>query len=73
MYVKYKANVLSILSTYRKHREDEYGGEKRRSLSALISWSVHHNLAPDGYIESTCSCVQARFLGMETQRFYTEV
>jgi hypothetical protein len=29
-------------------------------LCPLI-WSVHHNLARDGYIESTCCCVQIRF------------
>jgi hypothetical protein len=23
--------------------------------------SVHHNLAHEGYIESTCCCVQARY------------
>ncbi len=32
-----------------------------------LSWSVHYNLARDGYIESSCCCVQTKFLGMETK------
>ncbi len=36
---------------------------------SIVSISVlcPHNLARDDYIESTCCCVQARFLGMETK------
>ena len=45
---------------------------KQRECLCPFSWSVHHaNLARDVYIESTCCCVQSRFLGMGTQRFYT--
>jgi hypothetical protein len=45
--------------------------EKQKEFLCPLSWSVHHNLARDGYIESTrCSAVskQARFLGMERAR-----
>jgi hypothetical protein len=34
---------------------------KQRECVCPLSWSVHHNLARDGYIESTCCCVEARF------------
>jgi hypothetical protein len=39
--------------------------EKQKQFLCPLSWSIHHNLACDGYIESTCCYVQARFLGME--------
>jgi hypothetical protein len=41
--------------------------EKQKEFLCPLSWSIHHNLACDGYIESTCFCVQTRFLGMETR------
>jgi hypothetical protein len=43
------------------------GEGKQRECLCTLSWSVHHNLTRDGYIEFTCCCVQARFLGMETK------
>ncbi len=43
------------------------GERKQRECLCPLSWSVHHNVARDGYIEFTCCCVQARFLGMETK------
>jgi hypothetical protein len=39
--------------------------EKQKQFLCPLSWSIHHNLACDGYIESTCCYVQARFLGMK--------
>jgi hypothetical protein len=36
-----------------------------------LSWSVHHNLAHDGFIEFTCCCVQAKFLGMKTKILFS--
>ncbi len=36
-----------------------------------LSWSVHHSLTRDGYIESTYCCVQARFLGLETKILFS--
>jgi hypothetical protein len=41
--------------------------EKKEEFLCPLSWNVHHNMALEGYIESTCCCVQARFLGMETK------
>ncbi len=41
--------------------------EKQKQFLCPLSWSIHHNLACDGYIESTFCCVQARFLGIETK------
>jgi hypothetical protein len=35
--------------------------EKQKEFLCALSWSVHYNLARDGYIESTCCCVQAKF------------
>jgi hypothetical protein len=32
--------------------------------------SVHHNLARDGYIESTCCRVQATFLGLKKKTLF---
>jgi hypothetical protein len=32
---------------------------------------VHHNLAREGYTESTCCYVQASFLGMETKILFS--
>jgi hypothetical protein len=43
----------------------EEGREEEKEFLCPLSWSTHHNLAYDGYIESTCCCVQARFLGIE--------
>ncbi len=40
--------------------------KKQQEIICPVIWSIYHNLARDGYIESTCCCVQARFLGMET-------
>ncbi len=45
----------------------EGGNRKRGSGSALSA----DNLAGEGYIESTCCCVQARFLGMETKKLFS--
>jgi hypothetical protein len=36
-----------------------------------LSRSVHHNVVHDGYIEFTCCCVQAKFVGMETKILYS--
>jgi len=44
---------------------------KQRTCLCPLSWSIHHNITRDGYIESTCCCVQARFLGMETKIHFT--
>ncbi len=44
--------------------------KKQKEFLCPLSWSVHRNLARDGYIESTCCCVQARFLDMETKLFF---
>jgi hypothetical protein len=33
--------------------------EKKEEFLCPFSWSVHHNLARDGYIEFTCCFVQA--------------
>ncbi len=41
--------------------------EKEKEFLCPLSWSIHHNMARDGYIESTCCCVQVRFLVMETK------
>jgi hypothetical protein len=41
---------------------EEIGVEEKFLCS--LSLSVNHNLARDGYIESTCCCVKARVLGM---------
>jgi hypothetical protein len=38
-----------------------------QNFGILFLQCVHHNLARDGYIEFTCCCVQARFLGKETK------
>jgi hypothetical protein len=35
--------------------------EKQKEFLCALSWSVHHNLARDSYIESTCCCVKATF------------
>jgi hypothetical protein len=43
-------------------QEDGKGEGTQREYLCPLSWSVHHNLARDGYIESTCCYVQARFL-----------
>jgi hypothetical protein len=40
-------------------------------ISRPLSWSVHHNLAGEGYIESTCCFVKARFLGMQTKKLFS--
>ncbi len=50
-------------------REGE--NRKRGSGSALSAWSVHYNLAGEGYIESACCCVQARILGMGTKKLFS--
>jgi hypothetical protein len=44
--------------------------EKKEEFLCPLSWNVHHNMALEGYIESTCCCVQARFLGMETKELF---
>jgi hypothetical protein len=36
--------------------------EKKEEFLCPLSWNVHHNMALESYIESTCCCVQARFL-----------
>jgi hypothetical protein len=43
---------------------------KSENFSAL-SAEVNQNLACDGYIESTCCCVQAIFLSMETKILFS--
>jgi hypothetical protein len=49
------------------HRGDK-GRKKQKEFTYLPSHlELHHNLAHVGYTESTCCCVQARFLGMETK------
>jgi hypothetical protein len=49
------------------HRGGKGRGETARECLCPLRWSVHLNLARDGYKESTCCCVQARFLGIETK------
>ncbi len=49
---------------YSTTEETKVEGKKKEFVCPL-RWSVHHNMARDGYIESTCCCVQARFLGLE--------
>jgi hypothetical protein len=44
--------------------------KKQKEFFCPLSWSEHNKLARDGYKESTCCCVQARFLGMETKLLY---
>jgi hypothetical protein len=51
--------------------EEGRGERKQRECLCPLSLSIHHNLACDGYIESTCCCVQARFLGMETKILFS--
>jgi hypothetical protein len=48
-------------------KEDGRGEGKQRECLCPLGWNVHNNMARDGYIEPTCCCVQARFLGMETK------
>ncbi len=50
-----------------QRKEEERGNSK--NVSALFSWSLH--LARDGFTESTCCCVRARFLGMETKLLFS--
>ncbi len=54
LHIFVKASVLSTEKTKVDEKQKEFF-----CMSAL------HNLGRDGYIESTCSCVQARFLGIE--------
>jgi hypothetical protein len=49
-----------------QRRKGERGNSE--NVSAL---SATPNLARDGYIESTCYCVQARFLGMEANVLFS--
>jgi hypothetical protein len=44
--------------------------EKKEEFLCPLGWKVHHNMALECYIESTCCCVQARFLGMETKELF---
>ncbi len=34
--------------------------EKQKDFICPLSWCVHHNLARNGYIESTCCCVLSK-------------
>ncbi len=43
--------------------------EKQKEFLCSLSRRVHHDLARDGYIESTCCCVQARFRHWNTNTF----
>jgi hypothetical protein len=45
--------------------------EKREEFLCPLSWSIRHNLASDGYIKSTCFCVQAGFTGMVTEMLFS--
>jgi hypothetical protein len=56
------ATILVVPTT-----EETRVEEKQKESLCPLSWSVHHNLALDGYIESTCCCALARILGMETK------
>jgi hypothetical protein len=51
-----------------KSTEETRVEEKQKEFLCPLSWSVHHKLARDGYIDSTRCCVQARFLGIERER-----
>jgi hypothetical protein len=67
--------VQSPVSNYRgsgvysmnRSTEETRAEEKQKEFLCPLSWSVHHNLASDGYIEST-RCCHAGFLGMERER-----
>jgi hypothetical protein len=50
------------------NRGDKGSGaiDKKEEFLCPVSWSVHHNLSHDGYIESIRCYVKARFLGIET-------
>jgi hypothetical protein len=52
-------------------RAERRGESQKRDWVCPLSWSVHYNLAGEGYMESTCCCVQARFLGMETKKLFS--
>jgi|688.fasta_scaffold1975943_1 hypothetical protein len=45
--------------------------EKREVFLCPLSWNIHHNLARDGYIDSTSFCVQAGLSGMVTEMFFS--
>jgi hypothetical protein len=45
--------------------------EKREEFLCPLSWSIHHNLARDGYIKSTCVCAQAGLSGMVTKILFS--
>ncbi len=58
--------VYRVLTT-----EKGRGEGKQRECLCHLSWSVHHNLCREGYLESTCCCVQARFVGMKTKILFS--
>jgi hypothetical protein len=51
-------------------KPERRGESQKREWVCPLSWSVHYNLVGEGYIESICCCVQARFLGMETKNSF---
>jgi hypothetical protein len=55
---------------YRCTVHEREGENRKREWVCPLSWGIHYNLAGEGYIESTCCCVQARFLGMETKKLF---
>jgi hypothetical protein len=40
---------------------------KQKKFLCHLSWSVHRNLAREGFIEPTCYGAQPRLLGMDTK------
>ncbi len=51
--------------------EEGRGEARQRECLCPLSWSVHHHLAREGYFESTCCCIPARFLAMETKILFS--
>ncbi len=67
--IKWKICIILYLLVVQMYRctvyppEEGRGDGKQRECLCTLSWSVHHNLTRDGYIEPTCFYVQARFFG----------
>ena len=54
-------------TTEEKRIEEKRVEEKNGEFLCPLSRSMQYNFALDDYIESTCCCVHARFIGMETK------
>jgi hypothetical protein len=62
----FRGGVLSALAKCVPQRRQGIEEKQKEFI-----WSTYHNLARDGYIESTCCCVKAKFLGMETKILFS--